>query len=387
MAISYKMLRPVAIVFANLAVAFSGLSQPRVTQQSPSRPKPHDVFRQSLQNLASYSPDPCGPPFGEEKNWHTSAIESRLFDAAQSIVVDALNDKAAAGAPKDRATAALKRLEEQSARINAGWPKDNRFHFELLDIAPALVVKMGVRSHEGFFVFGVDQRAIGKAEETWSDVGSRLTNAEIPRSFLNLFALHRGPSGTPRFLARFGHVGCAGSTGVEYDAREWNPKVSGGLSLTIKQSGAFGLEGLADFPQIGSLVTEGLQITLPYCWFSAIDTWDNPSLCAVDTYDLSGDDVKFISRVYNRPDLLPVAKAIEYAERRDYAALLGYCDSAQVANVLIRDLPPDIFTGPEIHVTPAGKRQARVELGDGPIYRFDVGERDGRWLVVAFESQ
>ena len=372
-------------------VASSGWAQAAVTQQTASRPQPQDVFRQSLQELAAYSPDPCGPPYGNENNWHTSDIESRLFDAAQNIVADALNDSTAARAPKDRASAALKRLEDESARINAGWPEENRFHFELLEVAPALVVKMGVRSHERFFVFGIFEGATGKAHAMWSEIGSDeegLAYPEVARSYLSLFPLHRGPSGNARFLAKFGLVGCAGSIGVAYDAREWNPKRIAGLAQIIKQSGAFGLDDkVPGFPQIGDLKTEGLRVTLPYCWFSPVDTWDNPSMCAVDTYDLSGDRTKFISRSYSWPDLLPVAKAIEYAEKRDYGALLGYCGSVQVADSMMRDLPPFVYAGAAIHVTPMANGRKRVELGDGPDYRFDVEKRNGRWLVVAFKAE
>ena len=385
------MIRSAAIVVVFLIVAPSGSAQ-AVTQQSAGRPQPQDVFRQSLQNLVAYSPDPCGPPFGNEGDWHTSDIESHLFDAAQGIVADALNDSAAAQAPKDRANAALKRLEDESVRINAGWPEENRFHFELLDIAPVLVVKMGVRSHERFFVYGISFGGVpGVVRATWRGVGSDeegSTEPEAARSMLSLFVLHRGPSGNARFLARFSLVGCAGSIGVAYDAREWNPKGSAGLVQIIKQSGAFGLDDkVPGFPQIGDLKTAGPRVTIPYCWFSPIDTWDNPSMCAVDTYGLSGDNVRFISRVYNRPDLLPVAKAIEYAGQRDYGALLGYCGSAQVAAGMMRDLPPAVYAGAAIHVTPMGSGKERVERGDGPDYRFDVEKRNGRWLVVAFQSE
>ncbi len=384
------MIRAAAILVVFLMMASQGLAQGDVTQQSGGTRQPQDVFRRSLRDLVAYSPGPCGPPYGNENNWHTSAIESRLFDSAAGIVADALNDSAAARAPKDRASAALKRLEDESARINTGWPEENRFRFEVLDIAPALVVRMGVRSHERFFVFGIPEGLRGKAHALWSEIGSDkegLADLEVARSTLSLFALHRGPAGNARFLARFGHVGCAGSTGVAYDAREWNPERIAGLAQIIKQSGAFGLDAVPGFPQIGDLKTDGLRVTLPYCWFSPIDTWDNPSMCAVDTYDLSGDNAIFISRVYNRPDLLPVAKAIEYAEQRDYAALLGYCGSAQVADRMIRDLPPLIFAGAAIQVTPTRNGKKRVELGDGPVYRFDIEKRNGRWRVVAFKSE
>jgi hypothetical protein len=337
------MIRAAGIVVVFLIVASPGVAQGQAAESAQRQ----DAFRQSLQELVAYSPDPCGPPFGRETDWHTSAIESRLFDAAQGIVADALNDSTTARAPKDRASAALNQLEDDSARINAGWPEENRFRFEVLDIAPALVVRMGIRSHERFFVFGIFEGARGKADATWSEVGSDeegLAEPEVARSTLRLFALHRGPSGNARFLAEFGHIGCAGSTGVAYDAREWNPKRIAGLAQIIKQSGAFGLDDhVPGFQQIGDLKTDGVRVTLPYCWFSPIDTWDNPSMCAVDTYDLSGDNAKFISRAYNRPDLLPVAKAIEYAEQRDYGALLGYCGSAQVADGMMRDLPPSVY--------------------------------------------
>ena len=132
------MIRVAAIFVVLLMVASSGWAQAAVTQQAASKPQSQDVFRQSLQELVAYSPDPCGPPFGNENNWHTSAIESRLFDAAQGIVADALNDSAAPQAPKDRASAALKRLEDESARVNTGWPEENRFSGMLLRVFDGL---------------------------------------------------------------------------------------------------------------------------------------------------------------------------------------------------------------------------------------------------------
>lgn len=211
------------------------------------------------------------------------------------------------------------------------------------------------------------------------------TKCRNPRSISN--PLHRGPSGNARFLAKFISGGCAGSIGVEYDAHEWNPKGTGDCEQIIKQGGAFGLDDkVPGFAQIGKLRAEGSLITLPYCWFSPIDTWDNPSLCAVDTYDISGDNVRFRARVYNRPDLLPIAKTIEYAEQRDYPAVLGYCASGQVALRLVRNVPPFIFAD-DLRVTPNGTGKEHVELGYEPTYRFDVEKRAGRWLVVAFSTE
>lgn len=129
------MIRVAAIVVVFLIVASPGVAQGDVTRQVAEGAQRQDVFSQSLQELAAYSPDPC---FGRETDWHTSAIEFRLFEAAVGLVADALNDSAAARAPKDRASAALKHLKDESARTNAGWPEENRFRFEVLDIAPVL---------------------------------------------------------------------------------------------------------------------------------------------------------------------------------------------------------------------------------------------------------
>jgi hypothetical protein len=87
-----------------------------------------------------------------------------------------------------------------------------------------LVVKIGVRTHETFFVFGIFEGIHGRANRTWSMVGEDERSDEVVRSAVSLFALHRGPSGNARFLAKFGLVGCAGSAGVAYDAREWDPE-------------------------------------------------------------------------------------------------------------------------------------------------------------------
>jgi len=311
-----------------------------------------------------------------------------LFSRAADIVKERLNATLdSTKSPESRASDALQKLEAMSGEINADWPEDNRFHFEILDIPPAMVVKMTFRTDGRYFVFAVPEERISETNQLWQEVGSDELDHDFPTVSLELFALHRGPSGNARFLAKIEHTGCAGSVGVVYDAREWNPQEFGRLEEIIEQKGALGLDdAVPGFPQIGQLRTEGPVVTLPYCSFSAIDTWDNPSLCAVDTYDLSGDDVKFHSRVYNRPDLVPVAKAIEYAQKRDYPALSGYCASAEVADDLVRKISPHFFAG-EIEVSEAGDRRKRVELGDDPAYWFELQEWQGRWVVAAFGKE
>jgi hypothetical protein len=348
-------------------------------------------FRQRLQKLAMLSPDPCGPPSPREKEWTPADSEFRLFSRAADIVTGALNVASTnAESPKERAAAALEKLEEASSEINADWPEDSRFHFQILDIPPLLVVKAEFRTSARYFAFGVPNEEVSEKDPPlWREVGSDEVSLELEsaRSLIELFELHRGPSGNVRFLARIEPFGCAGSIGVVYDAIQWNPEGIGSLQQIIHQAGSLGLDdNVPGFPQIGELRTESSLITLPYCWFSAIDTWDNPSLCAVDTYDLSGDNVKFQSRAYNRPDLVPVAKAIEYAQRRDFAAVRGYCVSSEIADRLVRELPPN-FYAEEIQVNAIGKGRERVELGDGPAIWLEVEERQGSWVVVGFGEE
>lgn len=344
-------------------------------------------FRQLLQKVANYSPDPCGPPHGSDEDWRSGDVESHIFRQAREKVVQELNATPDNPGPAhDRATQALKKLEQDSVEVNAAWPEENRFHFQILDLGQILVVKMTIRVRAAFFTFGVPEEDSGKPNRLWRQVGwmDESEERDVPRILLDLFPLRRGPSGKARFLAKFHLVGCAGSTGVVYDAREWNPQGIGDLEQIIKLTGSFGMDDkVPGFPEIGALRTEGSLVTLPYCWFSRIDTWDNPSLCAVDTYDLSGDLVKFRSRTYNRPDLVPIAKAVEYAQQRDYHAVLAYCASAEVARHLVRDLPPHVFAD-DIHVSRTEDGRERVKLGYGS---FDVQKQAGRWLVVDFSPE
>jgi hypothetical protein len=353
-------------------------------QQADSRPD----FRQLLEKIASFSPDPCGPPYGTTQD--SADLESSAFYRAADILAGNLN--AAAASPDsslERATETLRKLQRMSAEINASWPEEDRFRFEILKLPPVLVVKMGLRTHETFFVFGGAKGESGKANQTWHGVSSVEGALEHNgmQSQLDLYPLHRGPSQHARFLAKFNYSGCAGSTSIAYSAHEWKPEGNGDLEEIIKQAGSFGLDDkVPGFPRIGDLRTEGSLITLPYCWFSPIDTWDNPSLCAVDSYNISGDRVRFRSHTYNRPDLVPVAKALEFAEQRDYRAVLGYCAFSQVARNLVSEIPPYVFAD-DLRVTRTEAGKEHVELGYEPTYRFDVERRAGRWQVVAFSTQ
>jgi len=353
-------------------------------------------FRGALQIIASDPPDAC---LGIYIEGPKARVESTLFGLAVDIVTAEMNvTPNGPKAPVERATEVLKKLERISAEINAAWPDEERFHFQVLDVPPALVVKVSFRTRARFFVFGVREDPKWNPNRLWEQVGydqESLDPTRIGNRFvINLYPLHRGPTGKARFLSKFVYDPCSGPVqGVSYDAFEWDPKGSGYLKQIVKQEGEFEqLESAGypippndPFPPIGRLQTEGALISLPYCWRSAIDEGDNPDMCAVDTYDLSGDEVSFRSRAYNRPDLLPIAKAIEYAEKRDYQAILGYCSSDDIAQRMVRDIPVGFFAG-ELQITPEGEGKEHVELGFPILYRFDIEKRDGRWLIVSFRE-
>ena len=270
-----------AVKMATIALGFLvfgvfASAQENVAAKGKTASQLEEEFKRSLQELANFSPDPCGPPYGQESNWHSAHAESFVFQQASDIVNQGLNaNPASAGSPRDRAAEITKTLEKLSAEITAAWPEKNRLHFEILDLPPALVVKMSVRAHETFSVFGIPEEVSGSSNHAWHYVGSGEGTSEHnePQSWLVLYPLHRGPSGNARFLAKSTLAGCAGSVGVAYDAREWNPQGTGDLEQIIEQSGALGLDGqVPGFPRIGELRTAGPLVTLPYCWFSAIDT-------------------------------------------------------------------------------------------------------------------
>lgn len=354
-------------------------------------------FENRLRLLASLRSDPCdGTQSGGDEEYSFDR-EYRLFNDAASLVKEGLNagsggsdSGSVSEAPRDRAAAVLRDLQDQSAVINAAWPAESRFRVQILEVGSLLVVRMSVRNYDTFAAFASTGR--DGASATWEEVGSDSLDIQRRSSSssisLELYPLYAGASGNARFLSKFVVSGCAGSVGVQYDAWEWRPRQGTSLDNVVSQGGAFGLDDkVPGFEPIGSLQTSGPHITLPYCWFSEIDTWDNPSLCAVDTYDLSGRDVRFLSREVNRPDLLPIAKAIEYAHKREYEAVRGYSGSDAVARKLVREVPPIMAPGVEVKVTHTGRHKERVELGDDTVSRFDVVERSGRWVVVDYRTE
>ena len=103
----------------------------------------------------------------------------------------------------------------------------------------------------------------------------------------------------------------------------------------------------------------------------------------MNSYGISGDRVRFVSTVYNRPDLLPIAKAMEHARAHDYPAVLAYCGSPTVARKFMQGIPSFDSAG-GLHIRRSGPFMKTVKLGEQPTLQFDVEKRGDRWLVAAF---
>jgi hypothetical protein len=327
-------------------------------------------------------------------------VEQSILSETANLVLNALNTgEPETSAARDRAETALKSLEDLSGKVNAAWPNESRFHAQILNISPVLVLKAGIGTHERVFVLGIPEKDDGgRTNRIWRQVDEDDSTFEhpAPRNWMEVYPLHRGPSGYARILIAIGFTGCAGSSGRTYEALEWRPsEPGGGAWQIIKQDGAQGMdEGFNGgkpsrkdpFSPIGKLKTDGPLITLPYCWFSAVDTWDNPSLCALDTYDMTGDTVRFRSETYNRPDLIPVAKVIEYAGKHDLPAVRGYCVSDDVALRIVQEEITPSYGAGDLQVIRKGPYKEHVEVGSPDGDGFDVEKRGDRWLVVSFTS-
>ena len=139
-----------AAIFVCILGALGGpayvFSQPAQQSVPPAPPKfdSRADFRQRLQAIANLPADPCAAPNGSLESWRSGEDEWQLFQDATKIVTDGLNATPTRpqSSPADQATVLLKALQETSAGIDGHWPEDSRLHFQVLDLAPGLVVKM-----------------------------------------------------------------------------------------------------------------------------------------------------------------------------------------------------------------------------------------------------
>lgn len=233
-------LRPLS-VFLLLLVAMSVAIQSCYASSSEN---PAEQISQLLQQLIFAPADTCGAP--PVANLDPDQIEQSILEQAANLFLQELNQSGPElTAASNRATEALNRIKAESDKTNAIWPVESRFRYELLTIPPALVVKVGIGSHERYFAFGVPAKDdTRKPNRQWARLGEDELELEnqVGRVWIDVYPLHRGPSGNPRFFASIGFSGCAGSSGLLYDAREWDPNDVVGLSQIIKQQGARGMD-------------------------------------------------------------------------------------------------------------------------------------------------
>lgn len=373
------------LLFARIASASS--------QNLPVSPDSMEGVRALLQKLIGASYSGCGAESGID--YDVVQNGRKVFAAVVDRVARAMNSaKADGNSPQDEARAFLVQVEQLSANINSAWPKENRFHFLILDISPIVVVKMNLGSNQTFYVFAKHENDSFLPSRIWHEAGSDdlWLDREPMWTEMDVHSVPRGPSGNARFISSTAFSGCMGSSGLEYDMREWDPEF-GELNQVLKQDGAMGMDEAANgqgptrkdpFAPIGKFEIRGAQLNLPYCWFSPIDWWDNPSLCALDTYDASGDEIRFRSRAYNRPELVPIAKALGFAEQHDYPATRAYCASDSVARQFFND-PPGIESTENPKVTQLADGKLRVQFVNSSS--FVVVKRADRWVIESFRME
>lgn len=343
-------------------------------------PKTQDLLRQ----MAAVTSDDCSPPYDVVPTFDVDHTEELLFEGIESHVADELNKSPRAGPSEaeSRARSALREIEQWSAEINNSWPSDDRFHYQVLSLRPAILVRMYYRGHARLVLFGTyyfNKYESPDAGTKWGPVD--FVDPSSRASKIDLYPLHRGRSERVRFLAKVVYAGCAGSVGEAYYGYEWGHRDGQVAEQIIKIEGAEGLDDSAS-KGVGKLSTTGKIIQLPYCFFSAVDTWDNPTLCAADSFDVSHDDSRFTGRIYNFPDLVVVNKAIQHAQNRDYVALRGYCASDAVAEKLIGQIPP-FLRADDLKRVKTGPTREKVIFEQSAVY-FDLVKRRGKWLLESF---
>jgi len=357
-------------------------------------------FRRLATQLTSEPPDDCGLANESDPSKVVHKVEDDLFKSVEDTVLASMNG--APAAPASAAGAVLQELEKIGSQVDTSWPQERRFHYQLLDLKTAMVLKLTIRSRATFSVLAVPAllpEGRRKKNTAWRQVGTDSFRwaEHVSDERLTIFPLERGPFNEPRFLARFEHVSCGdGQTGIDYTAYQWDSSWTGNLQTIVRQAGVLSGEGMFDeiqspgsqakhitVPAIGKLETSGKVISLPYCWFSAVDTYVQATLCSVDTYDLSGDTVRFVGRRTNRPDLETIARAIEYAQARDLSATLAYSADPKVAASLVQEIPPKLFCS-SLTLSHIAPNKERIEMEDDRALRFEIAERQGRWVVTGF---
>jgi len=338
-----------------------------------------EKLRVLLQELATNPPDDCsaGPAHDSAEAF---GIEDRLYGLLGSIVLEAINNDLAT--PAEAARAALAQFKAVCDGITSSWESDKRLHYELLSIRPLLLLRLAIWNQETFVVYSPVSLGLNPPT-SWGIVQTADEGGHASYEHLELFPLWRGPQGNPRFLEVKHFSSCMAGMTLDYvvNGYEWRPGESFITRILAKES---------SFSERGpkwKFGTSGKTIAIPYCWSGdlLLVSIDSP-ICSVDTYDLSGDVVRFVRAEDNPEDLALVARVIEYAGNHDIEALSALCVSPQVARQLTEIMPPKpFFIGYDRKSL--GPDSELLDFEDSSEMKITLERQQGRWRVAAVKVE
>jgi hypothetical protein len=337
-----------------------------------------EEFSVLLQKLVTNPPADCSGPMHDSAE--AFGIEAQLFRLVSSIVLEAINKDPAR--PAEAARAALARCKAVRDGETSSWESGKRLRYEVLSIQPLLVLRLAIWNQETFVVYASLNRGLNAVTD-WAIAQTLDEGGHATYEHVELFPLWRGPSGNPRFLEVKHFSTCIWGMTLDYvvNGYEWHPDESSITKILAKESAS------SRHGSKWKLDTSGKTVAIPYCWpgllwFTSIDS----PICSLDTYDLSGDVVRFL-RVENDPeDLALVARIIEYAGNHDVEALSTMCISPQIARQLTEIMPPKpIFSG--YHQKSLGPDLEQLDLFDGWEMKITLKRQHGRWRVAAVKVE
>jgi hypothetical protein len=376
-------------IFLICIASIAGLSALTFGQDQVAKPLEH--FKELAQQLAAQPPVNCCYDNYDWPTGHPEELESKLFDEARKFITDSLNN--GSSQPMTAVKEALKTLSLASDNIHKHWPEDHRFRYEIFDVSPIILAKTTLRSSAAAIAFYMID---SKRKTTWSS--EDVTQNDLKRNTMiqnvQVYPLSRGPSNQARFLIFSSITACGHGTEEEFTGYQMNPDTTypeqilhrkgseeafdGDIEERESPQSKFNKKPLRKFNN--SFNASGKKITLPYCWFSVVDTWANPTLCMADTYDLSMDEVRFVGRKINRPDIYAVAKAIEHAQNGELESIRGYTVTSQVAKKILNSMPSHIFNE-KTTVTHKGSNRELIRLQGYEIREFEMQRINGTWLI------
>jgi hypothetical protein len=113
----------------------------------PTNTDPMSQFGATLSELATEPPRDCNAD-GLPSN-AVGSTEQRLFKNADDILLKA---RSGTNNPPAAAVSALQNLRDLSAKIQANWPQENRFHYEVHNWS-SLIVEVFDTQPSDFFCF------------------------------------------------------------------------------------------------------------------------------------------------------------------------------------------------------------------------------------------